>query len=271
MKKIFYLLPLVAIALTGCRKTEESFEPGKYNSSNFDDNYYVEWNGLKIKDKDGKDTEELAIKIGNTGVLPLLSKSSRSIYNFDDPGFEVFNLSKEENKFSYGYLSKLYDGKLRCDGKHFTMLRVQLNKTGYGTFFPKEFVTSDSFAFALRGATSIPDSDYNPETKPRVTKVKINAIFKFYVRREGTDIYDQYNLTFNDLEIDSDNHGQTTYVSCLADMDVIRGADAMSFEYSLVDPGVYTHWDVTDDYTVEGKEHFAIMMYEVLFPHSKWY
>lgn len=258
MKKICYVLPLIATVLVGCRKTEQAYAPGRFNSSNFENNYYTEWDGV---DK---------LNIGNVSKLSYI-KSQKDIKNFYDPGFEVHNLIKEENRFAYGVLSKLYDGKLRCDGMHQTMLRVQLNKTGYGTFFPKEFVTSESFAFALRGATSIPDSEYS-KTKPRVISVKINAVFKFYIRREGTNVYDQVNMEFENLEIPSDNWGLTTYVSCLADMDLIKGADAMSFEYSLIDPATqYTNWDVTDDYTVEGKVHFAIMMYEVLFPFSKWY
>ena len=269
MKKKYLVLPLVALVLVGCRKTDESFEAGRYNSPIFDQNYYLEWNGLKVKDENGNDTEELNIKIGKIENFPYLSVTTQDVTSFNDPlnGAEVHNLISEEDKFSYGYLSKLYDGKLKCDGIHQTMLRVQLNKTGYGTFFPKEFITSESFAFALRGATTI---DYASDTE-RVKSVYINAVFKFYVRRENTNIYDQYNMSFDNLEIQSDNHGATTYVSCLADMDIITGADAMSFEYSLVDPSQYTKWDVTDDYTVKEKEHFAVMMYEVLFPHSKWY
>lgn len=269
MKKRYVILPALAMILVGCRKTDESFEPGKYNSSSFDANYYLEWNGLKAKDKDGKDTNQMSFEIGDTeSFKPIYA--TQNVTNFDDPlnGEEVHNLIKEEDKFSYGYLSKLYDGKMKCDGIHQTMLRVQLNKTGYGTFFPKEFVTSDSFAFALRGATTI---DYASDAE-RIKSVSICATFSFYVRRENTNIYDRYQMVFDNLQIQSDNHGNTTYVSVFTDMNRLRGADAMSFEFTLNNPSTqYAKWDVTDDYTVKEKEHFAVMMYEVLFPHSQWY
>ena len=46
MKKKYLILPLLGMILVGCRKTDESFEHGRYNSSNFDNNYYTEWNGV---------------------------------------------------------------------------------------------------------------------------------------------------------------------------------------------------------------------------------
>ena len=261
MKKRYLFLSLIAMVLVGCRKTDESFEAGRYNSSDFDKNYYVEWNDV---DK---------VEIGKVSAIHDPFYESIGIpNNGSDYGFEVRNLIKEEDKFSYGYLSKLYDGRLRCDGLT-TRSRVQLNKTGYATFFPKEYRGSNSFAFALRGATTI---NYESE-EARIRSVKINATFKFYIRQEGTNVYDRVDLIFENLKISSDNHGSTTYVEVPFDqglVDQLYGADAMSFEFELKDKTQYAGYDITDDYTTDlnkEKEHFSVMLYEVLLPGSVWY
>lgn len=261
MKKIWILIPLLAISLVGCRKTDEAFESGKYNSGNYDDNYYTEWNGVD------------QVEIGNISTISNPFKLTRKIINdHSEYGFEVHNLIKEEPKFAYGYLSKLYDGRLRCDGLT-TRSRVQLSKTGYGTFFPKEYRGSESFAFALRGATTI---NY-PSDSERIRNIKVDVTFKFYVRREGTSIYDRVDMVFNDLTISSDDYGNTTLVEVPIENNMYQlmyGADAMSFEFELKDLSQYAGYDVTDKYQDDPqkeKEHFAIMLYEVLFPGSKWY
>ena len=261
MKKIYLVLPVLAMVLVGCRKTEESFEAGRYNSSDFDQNYYVEWNEV---DK---------VQIGKVSAIPVQTYESINIINNGkEYGFDVKNLINEEDKFSYGYLSKLYDGRLRCDGLT-TRSRVQLNKTGYGTFFPKEYRGSESFAFALRGGTTI---EY-PTEEARIRSVKIDATFKFYIRQEGTNIYDRVDLVFNNLQISSDNGGNTTYIEMPFDESTVAklyGADAMSFEFSLTDLSQYSGYEITDDYTSDPnkqKEHFCVMLYEVLLPGSVWY
>ena len=48
----------------------------------------------------------------------------------------------------------------------------------------------------------------------------------------------------------------------------------MSFEFELKDKTQYAGYDITDDYTTDlnkEKEHFSVMLYEVLLPGSVWY
>ena len=257
MKKKYLILPLLGMILVGCRKTDESFEHGRYNSSNFDNNYYTEWNGV----------DKVEIDKTTTILNPFYVKEVAG--NFGEYDFEVKNLIKEEDRFSYGYLSKLYDGRLTCDG-YYTLSRVQLNKTGYGTFFPREYHGSESFGFALRGGTTIPDNMAKPK------HVKINATFSFYIRKENTSVYDRVNIVFENLDILTDRGGDTTYVLMPFTDTIVSslyGADAMSFNYELVS-GQYSGFDITDDYTSDPnkeKEHFCVMLYEVLLPQSTWY
>jgi len=259
MNKKLFILPLLAISIAGCRKTGETYAAGQYNSGIFDENYYTEWNGVE------------KIELGNIFEAPAFDYQIKNVYNnglqYD---FDVKNLIKEEDGFSYGYLSKLYDGRLRCDGLT-TKSRVQVDGTGYATFFPKEYQSSDSIAFALRGGTTVDwPTDY------RKTSAKVNLHFSFYKRIENTKIYDKFVLNFNNLEIPTDDNGRTLYVEMqLATyVNYMTGADAMSFTFDLCDPAEYGLIEITDKYRSDPKkekEHFSIMLYEFLLPGSHWY
>lgn len=259
MNKKFFVFPLLALILVGCRKTGETYEPGKYNSSNFDDNYYMEWNGVE------------QIELGESMSISAFDYRTREIHNDGLPyGFEVKNLISEEDLFSYGYLSKLYDGRLRCDGLT-TRSRVQTDGEGFAAFFPKEYRGSDSIAFALRGGTTV-----NWGRNYRKTSAKVNLHFNFYKRVENTKTYNTFTLNFNSLEIPSDDNGKTIYVEMeLANLaNYMAGAVAMSFTFELADPSEYGAINITDKYrtdTNKEKEHFSIMLYEFLLPNSKWY
>lgn len=261
MNKKFIILPLLMFVLVGCRKTSETYEPGKYNSSKFDENYYTEWNGV---DK---------LTLGESTSISAFEYEQKTIYNDLLPyGFDVKNLIKEEDKFSYGYLSKLYDGRLRCDGLT-TRSRVQVDGEGYATFFPKEYVSSNSLAFSMRGGTTIPWKYDDPN---KISTVKVNLVFTFYKRVENTKTYNTFTLNFNNLEIPTDDNGKTIYVEMqLFNLTkFISGAVAMSFTFELSDPTEYGLIDITDKYRSDPnkeKEHFSIMLYEFLLPGSTWY
>jgi hypothetical protein len=53
-----------------------------------------------------------------------------------------------------------------------------------------------------------------------------------------------------------------------ADVNLIRRASGMSITFSL--EGDYEDYTIDREDTTEGKEHFALMLYEVLLPKSTW-
>ncbi|NMV82612.1 MAG: hypothetical protein GX816_03560 [Erysipelotrichia bacterium] len=53
-----------------------------------------------------------------------------------------------------------------------------------------------------------------------------------------------------------------------SDLDLIRRSSGMSIEFSLA--GEYDHYTTDRNDADEGKEHFALMLYEVLLPKSSW-
>jgi len=258
MNKKIFLLPIMMLTLVSCRKTEQAFEHGKYNSPNFDNNYYTEWEGI----------EQEGFQVGNTTIIDAPVFIASRVNNFTEKRKEC--MCEIENKFSYGYLSKLYDGNLVCNGGY-AMSRVQLNSTGYGSYFPKEFISGKGFGFSARGGTTI---DWKLGDDVQIS-VKINLDVKFYVRREGTNIYDIVDFKFNNLAIETDNGGTTTYVDVLFDqqtLNLLSGADGMSMTFNLSDPSQYGEKKITDNYLDPDKEkaHFALMLYEVYFDGSSW-
>ena len=246
MKKSLVLLPLFALALCSCVKTSELYPDDAYCHTEFDLNYYTEWNNVD------------ALKINETkSASP--SVTSVSGLSTEAVEFGVANkLTSNDNSFAYGYLSKLYDGRISCGGLY-QKSRVQLDKTGYATFFPKELKSASTFYMALRGGTTC--------EKPLRANLIVDYEVTFYIHITNSDAYDKVVYKLNDVETITDFGGDTRLYS-FSLTESIKDAVAMSITYSLKDT---SHPEITDDYKDEEKEHFAIMLYEILLPNSTWF
>ena len=285
MKKQSLILLMLIPFLAGCSKTNELYADYAYNSSDFMENYYTEQNGVRDLEIASQKENTLIAGLGYTST-----NSLNGIREEDNPeGYpwsspldlnEEFgrnnNLTKIDESFAYGYLSKLYDGRVRCEGK-FQLSRVQLDKYGYATYFPKKLVNYKYFAFSLRGATDYENSSTDPS--PLRGTVYIDANISFYRHIVNSTQYDVVTFKLLNIPIPCDNGGDTNLVTIyLADDMVIDGvlnrnyyydisdAVAMSFDYELKT----TRDDLSDDSQVEKNHHFAVMLYEVLLPKSSW-
>lgn len=246
MKKSLVLLPLFALALCSCVKTAELYPDDAYCHTEFDLNYYTEWNNV--------DT----LKINETKAA---SPSVNSISGLSPDAVEFGKNSKLtsiDNSFAYGYLSKLYDGRISCGGLY-QKSRVQLDKTGYATFFPKQLKSASVFYMALRGGTTC--------EKPLRANLIVDYEVTFYIHITNSDAYDKVVYKLNDVQTITDFGGDTRLYS-FSLTESIKDAVAMSITYSLKDT---SHPEITDDYKDEEKEHFAIMLYEILLPNSTWF
>ncbi len=283
-RKIITLIALAPLTIA-CNKTSELYENYAYNSPDFMKNYYTEFNGV---DKLAKNEVKVIEMSANNGyvsqnsldaIRPEDNKEKYPWYSFDDYEKEFGrhnNLSKIDNSFAYGYLSKLYDGRVRCESK-FQLSRVQLDKYGYATFFPKKLESYKYFAFSLRGATDYENSATNPS--PLAGTVYLDVHVNFYKHITNSDKYNVVTFNLNNVAVPCDSGGDTNLVTIYMadDIDIdgvtnrsyrydIRDAVAMSMSYELKT----TRSDLTDDSKVEKDHHFAVMLYEVLFPKSVW-
>ena len=93
------------------------------------------------------------------------------------------NLIAVDDAFARGFLSRLYDGRIHCDGITYAQTRVQIDGSGYGTLFPKEMMSYRYFALSLRGAD---------ETDNLGTTFNVNINLTFYVYDYANSLYVPY-------------------------------------------------------------------------------
>ena len=269
MNKKTPLLLLAVLAITGCAKTKLLYDENAYNYPQFDKNYYLEWEGIKdLSLEDERFGAYTSLEsISDTGAV---IKDGYTWGSLEEEKYEKQfgynnNLSKIEKKFSYGITSKLFDGRVRCEGLY-QKSRVQLDKSGFAMYFPKQLVSTSYLGFAVRGGT-----DYNKGLN--LDDFKFNFNWSFYIHLDDGK-YQKVSYNLPNVAIPTDNGGNTAYVNFKPYMDTtfseISGAVAMSFEWECVDERFYAKTDLTDDYTDKEKHHLAVMLYEVFIGDSTW-
>ena len=272
MNKRIPLLLLAGVALASCAKTNLLYDENAYNYVEFDKNYYTEWEDIKnlqtgnpiVFDKTS------SVRFSDDNTIIIGGKTIEG-YKWNGVKEEQFgynhNLSKIEKKFSYGITSKLFDGRVRCEGLY-QKSRVQLDKTGFAMYFPKSLVSAKYLGFACRGGTDFPQGQEFSHND-----LLVNFVWSFYIHRDDGQ-YTKIQYKMDNVQIPVDNGGNTTFVNFTPYMsdnfDELSGAVAMSFEWNCEDPRLAPK-DLTDDYTQKEKHHLALMLYEMFIGDSTWY
>ena len=297
-KKIILLsfLPL----LVSCSKTNELYSKGAYDTGNFETNYYLEHNNvdkIDIKSSESFDASKVTFISNPTFGKKLdgLIDDDQCVVTLDENGNEqksqlewnldtphsdknigygpTKNLTSIDESFSYGFLSRLYDGRVRCDG-YYAQSRVQINKTGYSTYFPKELKSARYFAVALRGQTSC--KGYSNEI------ADVDVTLKFYKHNVNEKACEEYVVTSKNVQIPTNTGGYSSLmlfyfidVFGLQYQNYLDGIVAMSMSFSLnslsgSDEDKLTYGVPVDDMADQNNPHFALMLYEVMLPDSIW-
>ena len=260
-KSLFVLLIVSSFILTGCMNdVSELYEGHAYDTGVFRENYYSTWN------------DNLVNRVGEVAkTYQVTAVNSFQLNNPEDLenlwGNDAYNLSAIDSAFARGFLSRLYDGRVHCDGVTYAQTRVQIDESGYGALFPKELTSYRYFALALRGADESDATFFN---------VNVNIVVKFYVYDHNNSLYIPYVFEMKDFPVMTNSGGATTIIGFYfadvmgtgSDLDLIRRSSGMSIEFSLA--GEYDHYTTDRNDADEGKEHFALMLYEVLLPKSSW-
>ncbi len=178
----------------------------------------------------------------------------------------LYNVIYSQNKrldrryegFSRGFLSKLYNGQIKCNGWSYYAMAV-LSPDGYGTMFPYELVSSEYFAMAVLMGT-------DEETVARVTVADFDITFYKY-SDDGTSLLGyQVNLPEVNLSCNNGSSNTSLVGFTFADAGIDpKGIVGMSMNWSLVDDPA----GASDDFSAEGT-HDGICLYEVFFPDSTW-
>lgn len=173
-------------------------------------------------------------------------------------------MSLVDEMFSYGYVSKLFDGQMFCKGR-FQLARVQIDEGGFGAVFEKEVVdqTNGYFALSFKGA----DNQISAPDEPLIGhESKIDLHIGFYLRDGNGFKKVVVSYEIDDVSTsysESPSHSEYTFFAFQLDktkIDITRCA-GLSVSYDLLDDGIYTgNSDI---------EH-SLMLYEIMMPYTTW-
>ncbi len=178
----------------------------------------------------------------------------------------LYNIVYSQNKrldrryedFSRGFLSKLYNGQIKCNGWSYYAMAV-LSPEGYGTMFPYELSASEYFAVSILMGT-------DDERSARVAVADLDFTFYKY-SDDGTSLLG-YQVNLEDVNLSCNNGSSNTSLVGFTFADAgfsPKGIVGMSMNWNLVDDPT----GASDDFSAEGY-HDGICLYEVFFPDSTW-
>ncbi len=178
-------------------------------------------------------------------------------------------MTRINSKFGRGYLSKLYNGQLRCNAWSSYSL-VELDKSGYGTIFPAELEKAPYFAMSVRGGSDTPGG------YPRLTSFDINVTFY----KVGSDNVSYEGTTFTMKEVFLQTNYSAEYTSLVGFYFDEIGGDynpagvvGMSVTFSMTKDfagGEEKTLPTSDNFDEEAGNYTGLMLLEVLFPDSTW-
>lgn len=281
MKKLYKLIPLLVagIALSACGYSlRELYNGDSYNSPNFLENYYSvkesSFDNAKLSKKTELNSNQVFLKFGDEKFKELVPSYDSYDYKdqkkwlYSDKKFygEEVKMSKFDDTFKYGMISKLFDGQLFCDGDY-QLSRMQLNETGFSTKFKKEGSNFDYFMMNFKGATVLKTPD-GCKIVPESFMMNVNLDLKVYMNSDSGLIYEEITcpISFKANNIDTESQYFCFGFSMKNDFSFERvvgvslGYELTSLEMisgSLiaVDPSLY--------YT-------SMFLYEMSMPNSIW-
>jgi hypothetical protein len=286
MKKLYlFFIPLMCLLLASCVDPKSLYEGDAFNTDTFAGNYYEDANaGYKVWNEKLSQSnladpvvydvsEEERINSYNDIQFADKMDDQGNIldYELDTPHIDngvgygpTKNLTTIDDSFADGFLSRLYDGRLKCDG-YYANSRVQLKESGYATLFSKELTSYNYFAMSFRGGTDYDHSGNETHYS------QLDVTITFYVYDSSNDLYTPY--VFNLLDMDdvfTDSGGSNVVLKGFyfdtvlgENADILKRTSAMSITYHV--DSCYA-WDLGNE-----EANFAMMLYEILLPGSTWY
>ncbi|MFA7032333.1 MAG: hypothetical protein WC201_02070 [Bacilli bacterium] len=335
MKRFLYKASLILMVcgLTACGYSlNELYDGDSFNSINFADNYYTRWDS-DIAYKEAKN------KITNPGVKTInLDKSTDYVFTkFSDDNFSLVepsyhnyiynndysetedesglypygpnnNLSDIDDSFRYGFISRLFDGELFCDG-NYEKARVQLNTNGFGRTLNKELYSASYFAISFKTSIEfrrVAQNNDGDEINIDIARwwlgngenlahtCDIGLTINFYLKNENG--YERVPIFYEISDVPcnySDDSQRTNYVlfgfEIGNSVETLSRCAGISIEYSYEDDllnqmnadmaaknlanasNSYFDNHESDRYLYGDEIQHSILLYEVMFPHSIWH
>lgn len=286
--RIKFLLIAPTLLLSGCGYGLKEIYPGNvYNSVDYYQNFYREW------DKDINYHNEKSKIINVTEEPYLLDKDNDLVFEkYSDSNFAIiqpdyesysyssdiyeppegklsygqtFKLSKTEPSFKYGYISKLFNGQMFCNG-NYELARVQIDESGFGMEFSKELDNYSYFALNLKASIDYRRDGKNTNIPNHNSSAEL--LINFYCKNDDGKYrrvpvkYTIDNIKTNASEtIDGSNY---TFFGFSLDNIKIDRCVGLSIEYNLINDEYITA------HPNEGWTH-CLLLYELFLPNSTWH
>lgn len=226
-----------------------------------------QWHPDYFKQRDKELTwvdPDLGADIINGGVGAYRDQSSlyNTVYS------QAKKLSRISERFSKGYLSKLYNGQVRCNAWSYYSM-VLLDQAGYGTLFPMELSEATYFAFSARGGRNSNDS-----RKGNV--VSFDIAVDFYRYKEDGKTLVKNEVILNDVKLQANYSAEYTSLVGFTFADAgIKPSGIVGMDMHLVDM-VDTYEDEDGhsssmNFEDDAYYHTGLCLLEVLIPDSTWY
>ena len=280
------LLSLFTISLASCADVSELYLNAAYSTSIFADNYYTTWDDrlanreqeksfvvegdkLRLRTYDGaqnkSDNYKLEDMMFNGKKLDYPGYAD-SLGSVDDPnsGYNTalgYNkkLTSIDTSFSYGVISKIFDGRTTCHG-HSSRARLQLKENvGFGYVFPKELNTYNYIGLSLVGGADLPGNTPG-------FNVTINLTISLYKYDYNSNMFKSYDFHLNNIDLETMKGTNSVYLygfyfDDFLEPGELKRAKAISVNYEIVK---------SDTLDQNPDANFGALLYEMLLPDSTW-
>ena len=281
--KLKYLLILPVIGLTSCGYSLGYLVKGnRYISTDFQENYYREWN-KELKNASVKSSEDVTSeKIASFSELGKIDPN----YYFD-PAFsddetygKNYRMSDVDESFKYGYQSKLFDGRVICGGLY-QRSRVQTDSTGFSVRFAKESDDLKYFAFQYKTTTDNSVNVYpvgedqtldelgltgNERDKKQFHNSSFTLRIGVYTKDGDKIVNNEFtsHIEYNNKET-NDGNKYTFFAFDLSQYNLSRCV-GLSITYSDLNDELI-EWNKNKGVSVT----HALFIYEVFLPYTVWH
>ena len=281
--KLKYLLILPVIGLTSCGYSLGYLVKGnRYISTDFQENYYREWN-KELKSAAVKSTTDVTgDKIMSFSELGKIDPNYYVDPHFsDDETYgQNYKMSDVDESFKYGYQSKLFDGRVICGGLY-QRSRVQTDHTGFSVRFAKESNDLTYFAFQYKTTTDNSVNVYpvgenqtldelglegNARDKKQFHNSSFTLNIGVYTKDGDQIVKNEFTSYIEYLNEETNNGNKYTFFAFDLSQYNLSRCVGISISYDNLNDDL-VNWNQSKGVSVT----HALFVYEVFLPYTVWH
>ena len=282
LKKLLCFLPLIALTSCGYAK-DYIVEGNKYNSPNFSENYYREFD---VSLKDAK--QGLDVNVENDYFITNIADLGKVDYDYidvepdeidtDEYG-EKHKMNKIDNLFNYGVQSKLFDGQMICGGQNghperaYQLARVQIDSNGFAIRFSKESSELHYFALQFKATTDNTVAAYKVNSgepaksdRDMFHNSTVTLHTHLYTKDGDEVVKNTFTSTIDfDNKLTNDGWGYKFYAFSFDALDIsLSRVIGFGVTYEYEDDLI--NWNKTKGVDID----YSLMLYEMFLPGTTW-